>query len=66
MALQGKTNLNTIGSSVYILVPYIVSTDDRFPFKSEDVLILKVKGKKVIVEKQEETENGTTRTKKTG
>ena len=51
MALQDNTSLKTFGNSKYIRIPYAVAIDNKFPFKEEEKLQLKIEGKKIVIEK---------------
>ncbi|MFA7122048.1 MAG: hypothetical protein WC277_11260 [Bacilli bacterium] len=43
------------GNTRYISVPSMVATDDRFPFKDQENVRIRIDGNRVIVEKIEES-----------
>ncbi len=50
MAKFGHTKTIKVGKSEYLLIPFKVKTDKRYPFKSsEENLVMEIKGKRLEV-----------------
>jgi hypothetical protein len=59
MATEGKTSISRIGASDYLLLPYVLKLDSKYPFNKNSVLVMKIQNKKIIVEEEEQNETGT-------
>lgn len=51
MVLKKQTSILSIGDSNYILLPSDIIKDSRFPFNNFDDITIKIKSKKLVVER---------------
>ena len=51
MARFGIGSIKRFGGSLMFRIPSVVVKDDAFIFKEEDEIVIKIEGKKLVVEK---------------
>ena len=49
--LKDKTNLASFGGSKYVLVPFSVLQDSKFPFELDEKLTIEIVNNKIVIMK---------------